>query len=72
MQTRDGLPVGYELFGGNTTDVTTLGPAIASLKARFALDRVVLVVDSGVLSAIMWPYCTVWGMTMWLRPGCAR
>lgn len=51
MQTRDGLPVGYELFEGNTADVKTLEPAIASLKARFALDRVVFVADAGMLSA---------------------
>ncbi len=51
MQTHDGLPVGYELFEGNTADVKTLEPAITSLKARFALDRVVVVADSGMLSA---------------------
>ncbi|MDE2827666.1 MAG: transposase [Bacteroidota bacterium] len=51
MQTRDGLRVGYELFEGNTADVKTLEPAIASLTARFALDRVVFVADAGMLSA---------------------
>ena len=50
MQTSDGLPVGYELFEGNTADVSTLAPALASLKARFELDRVILVADSGMLS----------------------
>lgn len=51
MQTCDGLPVGYELFKGNTADVSTLEPALTSLKARFALNRVVFVADSGLLSA---------------------
>ena len=51
MQTYDGLPVGYELFQGNTADVKTLEPAIASLKKRFELGRVVFVADSGMLSA---------------------
>ena len=51
MQTCDGLPVGYELFQGNTADVKTLEPAIQSLKERFELGRVVFVADSGMLSA---------------------
>ena len=51
MQTYDGLPVGYELFQGNTADVKTLEPAIKSLKKRFDLGRVVFVADSGMLSA---------------------
>lgn len=42
---------GYELFKGNTADVSTLEPALTSLKARFALNRVVFVADSGLLSA---------------------
>ena len=50
MQTCDGLPVGYELFQGNTTDVQTLKPAIDSLKERFDLRRIVFVADSGMLS----------------------
>ena len=43
--------MGYELFEGNTADVKTLEPAIASLKARFALDRLVFVADAEMLSA---------------------
>ena len=48
MQTRDGLPVGFCLkaYGGCKEE-----PAIASLKARFSLDRVVFVADAGMLSA---------------------
>ena len=50
VQTRQGLPIGYELFSGNTTDVTTLEPAIAALQERFDLERVVLVADAGMMS----------------------
>ena len=50
MQTAEGLPVGYELFRGNTADVSTLAPAITSLKARYRLDRVVVVADAGMMS----------------------
>ncbi len=39
IQTTQGLPIGYELFAGNTTDVKTLDPAIAALQQRFALGR---------------------------------
>ena len=48
IQTRQGLPIGYELFSGNTADVQTLKPAIAKLKAR--VDRVVFVADAGMMS----------------------
>ncbi|MCY4297871.1 MAG: IS1634 family transposase [Flavobacteriaceae bacterium] len=48
-QTTDGLPVGYRVFKGHTTDMTTLTPVIEDLKARYAMDRAVVVADSGVL-----------------------
>ena len=50
IQTRQGLPVGYELFAGNTTDVKTLEPAIAQLRARFAVDRGGFVADGERMS----------------------
>lgn len=50
IQTQEGLPVTYELFPGNTADVTTLEPAMQKLKARFDLDRLIVVADSGMLS----------------------
>ncbi len=34
IQTTQRLPIGYELFAGNTTDVKTLDPAIAALQQR--------------------------------------
>ncbi len=50
IQTQQGLPIGYELFAGNTAEVTTLEPAIAELKQRFMLERVVFVADAGMMS----------------------
>ncbi len=50
VQTQEGLPVTYELFPGNTTDVKTLEPALNKLKTRFDLDQVIVVADSGLLS----------------------
>jgi hypothetical protein len=48
--TRDGLPIAVEVFDGNTADPATLGPQILKLKARFKLDRVVLVGDRGMIT----------------------
>jgi CBS domain-containing protein len=48
--TRDGLPVAVEVFDGATADPTTLGRQILKLKARFGLDRVVLVGDRGMIT----------------------
>jgi transposase len=48
--TRDGLPVAVEVFDGATADPTTLGQQILKLKARFGLDRVVLVGDRGMIT----------------------
>ena len=35
FQTVEGLPIGYELFPGNTADVRTLQPALKALRERF-------------------------------------
>ena len=48
--TRDGLPVAVEVFDGDTADPATLGQQILKLKARFKLDRVVLVGDRGMIT----------------------
>lgn len=48
--TREGLPVAVEVFDGATADPTTLGRQILKLKARFGLDRVVLVGDRGMIT----------------------
>src|SRR5262245_43875483 len=47
----DGHPVCSEMWPGNTTDVTTLIPVIDRLRSRFAITRVCIVADRGMISA---------------------
>jgi hypothetical protein len=49
--TRAGLPVAVEVFDGNTADPTTLADQVSKLKQRFALQRVVLVGDRGMITS---------------------
>ena len=46
VQTAEGLPIGYELFPGNTADVSTLLPVVRKLHWRFNISRTTLVADS--------------------------
>ena len=46
-----GRPVCSEMWPGNTTDVTTLIPVIDRLQQRFAIGRVCVVADRGMISA---------------------
>ena len=46
----DGRPVCCELWPGNTTDVKTLIPIVDSLEARFAIRRICIVADRGMIS----------------------
>ena len=45
-----GCPVAVEVFDGNTADPSTVGVHIEKLRQRFALSRVVLVGDRGMLT----------------------
>ena len=47
---REGCPVAVEVFDGNTADPNTVGVHIEKLRRRFALSRVVLVGDRGMLT----------------------
>ena len=47
----DGRPVCSEMWPGNTADVTTLIPVIDRLRTRFAIARVCVVADRGLISA---------------------
>jgi hypothetical protein len=48
---REGCPVAIEVFEGNTGDPTTVGAQVTKLKARFGLERVVLVGDRGMITS---------------------
>ena len=49
--TREGMPLGYEIFPGNTADVTTVEEIVASMEARFGKANRVWVMDRGMVSA---------------------
>lgn len=48
---REGMPLGYEIFAGNTTDVTTVQQIVESMEDRFGKVRRVWVMDRGMVSA---------------------
>lgn len=50
VMTRDGIPVAHHVFPGNTADITAFRYAVADLRKRFAVRRVVAVADRGVVS----------------------
>ena len=48
----DGIPVGYELFPGNTFDGKTMLRALENIKSRFGIQRVIIVADRGLNSKV--------------------
>jgi transposase len=46
----DGMPVGYELFPGNTFEGKTMVKVLDNIKDRFGIDRVIIVADRGLNS----------------------
>ena len=51
LTTPEGCPVAVEVFHGNTADPATLGSAVAKVRERFGLKRVVWVADRGLLTS---------------------
>jgi hypothetical protein len=51
LTSKEGIPVAIEVFEGNTGDPKTVAAQVAKVKDRFALARVVLVGDRGMLTA---------------------
>lgn len=49
--TREGMPLGYEIFPGNTTDVTTVQTIVDKMEERFGKANRVWVMDRGMVSA---------------------
>ena len=49
--TREGMPLGYEIFSGNTTDVTTVEEIVETMEERFGKVNRVWVMDRGMVSA---------------------
>ena len=49
--TREGIPLGYEVFDGNRVDVTTVEEIVGTMETRFGIARRVWVMDRGMTSA---------------------
>src|SRR3989442_682103 len=48
--TREGMPLGYEVFAGNRTDVTTVEDIVAAMEARYGVAQRIWVMDRGMTS----------------------
>jgi hypothetical protein len=49
--TGDGLPIAHRVWPGDTGDVTTLPTVLTDLRDRFAVGRICLVADRGLISS---------------------
>jgi len=49
--TRDGMPLGYEVFAGNRTDVTTVEEIVETMETRYGMAQRIWVMDRGMTSA---------------------
>jgi hypothetical protein len=49
--TREGMPLGYELFAGNKTDVTTVKEIVGTMETRYGQAQRIWVMDRGMTSA---------------------
>jgi transposase len=49
--TREGMPLGYEIFSGNTNDVSTVQQIVEGIESRFGKVNRVWVMDRGMTSA---------------------
>jgi len=48
LQDANAIPLGYEVFSGNTNDCLTLLPVLKNLKREMGLGRVIVVADKGL------------------------
>ena len=49
--TRDGIPLGYEVFAGNRYDATTVKEIVAAMAAKYGRANRIWVMDRGMVSA---------------------
>jgi transposase len=49
--TREGMPLGYEVFAGNRVDVTTVEEIVRTMEARYGMANRIWVMDRGMTSA---------------------
>ena len=50
MVTKDGLPIGYNVYPGSTYEGNTLIPALKKIKEKYEVDKVVFVADAGLFN----------------------
>lgn len=50
LVTKEGLPIGYQSFAGDTYEGHTLIPALQKLKKKYPIDKVVFVADAGMFN----------------------
>jgi len=50
LMSKEGIPLGHEVFSGNTNDVTCFRQIIDKVKDRFQIGQVVLVGDRGMIT----------------------
>jgi hypothetical protein len=48
---REGMPIGYEVFAGNRTDVTTVEDIVEAIERRYGLAQRIWLMDRGMTSA---------------------
>lgn len=56
LMDNDSIPISFDLFKGNTSDSSTLIPALHKLKDSFNLGRVIVVADKGMNSGMNMTY----------------
>lgn len=50
LVTKEGLPVGYEIFEGDTYEGHTMLPVLKKIRERYELDEIFVVADSGMMN----------------------
>lgn len=50
LMSKDGIPLGHEVFSGNTNDVSCFSKIIDQIKTKYGLAQIVLVGDRGMIS----------------------
>ena len=50
LVTKEGLPVAYQVFPGNTYEGHTLIPSLKKLREQYQIDKVIMVADSGLFN----------------------
>lgn len=50
LVSRNGYPLAYDIFGGNKFEGHTMLPVLDAFKAKYKLDQLVIIADSGLLS----------------------